>query len=143
VCRKKLTKGVEQRVDELADQPINRKPKNAPSFLRLLPLSNIITEVLNVGSPSTQAVWKIYSELIRNFHNEYFVLIEAPRDDLLKIVDFPIANAILKVREGDFEVIPGFDGVYGQLVLDTDTKKIKLPRSKVSQTNIHDFNKIE
>ncbi|TRO49097.1 DNA helicase UvrD [Candidatus Bathyarchaeota archaeon] len=143
VCRKKLTKGVEQRVDELADQPINRKPKNAPSFLRLLPLSNIITEVLNVGSPSTQAVWKIYSELIRNFHNEYFVLIEAPRDDLLKIVDFPIANAILKVREGDFEVIPGFDGVYGQLVLDTDIKKIKLPRSKVSQTNIHDFNKIE
>ena len=143
VCRKNLTKGVEQRVEELADQPINHKPRNSSGFLRLLPLSEIITEVLNVGSPSAQGVWKIYNELLKNFRNEYSVLIDASRDDLLKIVDFPIVNAILKVRTGDFEVIPGFDGVYGQLVLDKDTKKIKSQRSKVSQTNIYDFNKIK
>jgi uncharacterized protein (TIGR00375 family) len=143
ICRKKLTKGVEQRVEELADQPKNHKPENAPGFLRLLPLSDIITAVLNVGSPSTQAVWKIYNELIKNFHTEYSVMIDTPKSDLLKVVDLPIANAILKVRTGNFEVIPGFDGVYGQLVLDPDSKKIKSLYQRIQQTNINDFSKTE
>ncbi len=42
VCRRKLTKGVEQRVEELADRPANFRPGNAPGFMRLLPLSEII-----------------------------------------------------------------------------------------------------
>jgi len=139
VCRKKLTKGVDQRVDELADRPINYKPENAPSFLRLLPLSDIITAVLKVGSPSTQAVWKIYNKLINNFYSEYSVMIDIPKSDLLKVVDLSIANAILKVRTGNFEVVPGFDGLYGQLVLNSDSKETKSNYERVKHTNINDF----
>jgi uncharacterized protein (TIGR00375 family) len=139
VCRKKLTKGVDQRVDELADRPINYRPKNRPGFLRLLPLSEVITAVLNVGSPSTQVVWKIYNELIKNFHDEYSVMIDTPKSDLQKVVDSPIANAILKVRKGNFRVIPGFDGTYGQLDLDPNTAETKFHSGMVQQTNINDF----
>ncbi len=63
VCRRKLTKGVEQRVEELADRPANFKREDAPGFLRLLPLSEIIAAVLGTDSPSTQAVWRNYSSL--------------------------------------------------------------------------------
>ena len=80
VCRRKLTKGVEQRVEELADRPVNFKREDAPGFLRLLPLSEIIAAVLGTDSPSTQAVWRNYNLLVEKFGDEYTVLIDAPMD---------------------------------------------------------------
>lgn len=139
VCRKKLTKGVEQRVNELADRPINYKPSNTPGFLRLLPLSDIITSVINAGSPSTQAVWKIYNSLVNSFENEYSVMIDIPEVDLQKVVDSKIVSAILKVRTGNFRVVPGFDGVYGELDLDSNNLEKKTRFGSVKQTNIDDF----
>ena len=139
VCRKKLTKGVEQRVNELADRPINYKPSNTPGFLRLLPLSDIITSVIKSGSPSTQAVWKIYNSLVNSFENEYSVMIDIPEVDLQKVVDSKIVSAILKVRTGNFRVIPGFDGVYGELDLDSNNLEKKTRFGNVKQTNIDDF----
>lgn len=139
VCRKKLTKGVEQRVSELADRPINYKPSNTPGFLRLLPLSDIIASVINAGSPSTQAVWKIYNSLVNSFDNEYSVLIDIPEVDLLKVADSKIVSGILKVRTGNFRVIPGFDGVYGELNLDSTNLEKKSRFGSVKQTNIDDF----
>ena len=141
VCRRKLTKGVEQRVEELADRPANFKREGAPGFLRLLPLSEIIAAVLGANSPSTQAVWKNYNLLIEKFSNEYTVLIDAPMDALAKVVDTPIAQAIIEVRNGTAKVTPGYDGVYGQLVLGVDAPAVK-PKSaggRVQQLNIADF----
>jgi uncharacterized protein (TIGR00375 family) len=141
VCRRKLTKGVEQRVEELADRPINFKREGAPGFLRLLPLSEIIATVLGTGSPSTQAVWKNYNLLVEKFGYEYTVLIDAPMEALAKVVDAPIAEAIVKVRNGAVKVTPGYDGVYGQLVLGVEAPAVK-PKpahGTVKQLNIADF----
>ncbi len=85
--------------------------------MRLLPLSEIIATVLGTDSPSTQAVWKNYNLLIEKFGDEYSVLIDAPLDALTQVVDASIAQAIIKVRDGNAKVTPGYDGVYGQLVL--------------------------
>jgi uncharacterized protein (TIGR00375 family) len=141
VCRRKLTKGVEQRVEELADRPINFKREGAPGFLRLLPLSEIIAAVLGTDSPSTQAVWKNYNLLVEKFGNEYTVLIDAPMEALVKVVDAPIAEAVVKVRNGTAKVTPGYDGVYGQLVLSVDAPAVKpkLANGTVKQLNIADF----
>ena len=121
VCRRPLTKGVEQRVEELADRPSDFKREGAPGFLRLLPLSEIIATVLGSESPSTQAVWKNYNLLIEKFGDEYSVLIDAPLEALVQVVDAPVAQAIVKVRDGSAKVTPGYDGVYGQLVLGIDS----------------------
>jgi uncharacterized protein (TIGR00375 family) len=141
VCRRKLTKGVEQRVEELADRPINFKREGAPGFLRLLPLSEIIAAVLGTGSPSTQAVWKNYNLLVEKFGDEYTVLIDTPMEALAKVVDAPIAEAIVKVRNGTVKVTPGYDGVYGQIVLGVEapTVKPKPAHGRVQQLNIADF----
>lgn len=127
ICHKKLTKGVEQRVDELADRPPGYRPKNVPNFYRLLPLSEVIQAVLNVSYPGTQKVWSIYDKLISRFGNEYSVLLDAPLSDLVKTVELRIANAILKVREERLKVTPGYDGVYG---------KIEIPYEKESEEDI-------
>jgi uncharacterized protein (TIGR00375 family) len=139
VCRRKLTKGVEQRVEELADRPVGFKPENVPGFMRLLPLSEIIATVLNAGSPSTQAVWKIYNALVAKFGNEYTVLIDAPREALSEVVDAQVADAILRVRAGSISVVPGYDGVYGKLVLEASASAEKLRSGRVQQMNLADF----
>jgi uncharacterized protein (TIGR00375 family) len=139
VCRRKLTKGVEQRIEELADRPANFRPENVPGFMRLLPLSEIIATVLGVDSPSTQAVWKIYNSLIGKFGDEYTVLIDAPKDLLTEVVEAPIADAILRVREGSVSVVPGYDGVYGKLVLGVGASAEKPRRRRVQQLNLADF----
>ena len=144
VCRKSLTKGVEQRVEELADRPADFKREGAPGFLRLLPLSEIIATVLRTDSPSTQAVWKNYNLLIERFGDEYKVLMDAPLYEMSKVVDTQIAQAIVKVRDGRAKVTPGYDGVYGQLVLGINAPApVKLkPRPIqpiVKQKNMTDF----
>ncbi|MCW4028375.1 MAG: endonuclease Q family protein [Candidatus Bathyarchaeota archaeon] len=142
VCRRKLTKGVEQRVEELADRPSDYKREVAPGFLRLLPLSEVIAAVLGTETPSTQAVWKNYNLLTARFGNEYSVLIDAPLDAMAQVVDPAVAKAVVNVREGTAKVTPGYDGVYGQLVLGIEAQKAK-PKPpappKVQQRSMSDF----
>ena len=139
VCRKKLTKGVEQRVEELADRPAGFKPRGAVGFVHLLPLSEIIAAVLGVDSPSTQQVWSIYNLLVEKFGDEYGVLIDASKEALSTVVDEKIAEAIIRVREGRIKVVPGYDGVYGQLVIFDEQFKEKTLSQRVQQLNLTDF----
>jgi len=140
VCRKKLTKGVEQRVEELADRPADFKPENAIGYLHLLPLSEIIATVLNVDSPSTQQVWSIYNRLVEKFGDEYSVLIDAPREALESVVEGRIAEAIIRVRENRIRVVPGYDGVYGRpIIFGDETSNAKSVSGKVQQLNLTDF----
>ena len=141
VCRRKLTKGVEQRVEELADRPFDYKHEGAPSFMHLLPLSEIIAAVMGTDSPAIQAVWKPYNALIERFGNEYNVLIDAPVDAMASVVDPAIAQAVMKVRDGTAKVTPGYDGVYGQLALGIEPLKVKAkaPVVHVQQRSMSDF----
>jgi len=138
VCRRKLTKGVEQRVEELADRPAGFKPENAIDFMRLLPLSEIIASVLGASSPFTQKVWTIYNELIEKFSNEYTVVMDASKQALTRVVDEKIAEAIIRVREGKAKVIPGYDGVYGKLAIFEENYGEPAPQ-RVQQLNLTDF----
>ncbi len=139
VCRRKLTKGVEHRVEELADRPADFKPGDVPGFIRLLPLSEIIATVLGASSPSTQEVWKPYNLLIGKFGDEYTVLMEAHKDALAEVVDVAIANAIVNVRTGAVHVVPGYDGVYGKLDLNATSDVTKSRPGSVQQLNLVDF----
>ena len=139
VCRKRLTKGVEQRVGELADRPSGFEPQEAVGFMRLLPLSEIIAIVLGVDSPSIQKVWRFYNLLVERFANEYEVLIDAPRNALSAVAGNEIAEAIVSVRQGKAKVLPGYDGVYGQPLLSADQPVKKPLQRRVQQLSIADF----
>ena len=139
ICRKKLTKGVEQRVEELADRPLGFKPQGAIEFMHLLPLSEIIATVLGTNSLSTQQVWRIYNSLIERFDSEYSVLIDASKEELKKIADERIADAIIRVREENIVILPGYDGVYGQIIIFKEQlHEVDAPK-RVQQINLTDF----
>jgi len=137
VCRRRLTKGVEQRVEELADRPMGFRPEGAIGCMHLLPLSEIIATVLEATYPGTQKVWSVYNPLVARFGDEFSVLIDAPKQEMSKIVDPKIAEAIVRVREGRVRVIPGYDGVYGQLVIFEEGGE--KPLERVTQRSITDF----
>lgn len=139
VCRRRLTKGVEQRIEELADRPTGFKPPEAVGYMHLLPLSEIIAAVLDASSPSLESVWQIYNNLIMRFGNEYAVLIEASREELAKVVDPKIAEAIIRVREEKARIAPGYDGVYGQLVLFDEAGSENTRLSKVPQRSLAEW----
>jgi PHP family Zn ribbon phosphoesterase len=129
---------VEQRVEELADRPADFKPESTVRFMRLLPLSEIIATLLGVYSPSAEKVWGVYNPLIEKFGDEYSVLIDRSRDELSSVAGEQVAEAIVRVRDGKARVVPGYDGVYGQLVLDEQMHDKILPK-RVQQLNLTDF----
>ena len=139
VCRGKLTEGVAQRVEELADRPAGFKPEGAVGFVCLLPLSEIIAAVLGVDSPFAQQVWNIYNLLVERFGDEYSVLMDVSKGELGTVVDERIAEAIIRVREGQIKVVPGYDGVYGKPVIFDEQFAEKALLQRVQQLNISDF----
>jgi uncharacterized protein (TIGR00375 family) len=142
VCGRRLTEGVEQRVEELADRPAGYKPQDAIGFMHLLPLSEIIAAVIGMSNPSVQGVWSVYNKLIENFRDEYTVLIDAERADMAKIVEPRIADAVVNVREGKIHIIPGYDGVYGQPVFSESEKpaeKQEKPKIVKKQRSLFEF----
>jgi len=112
VCKKSLTRGVEYRVEELEDEQSEHKVKK--KFYKLLPLHEIIA--LNFGSANMQSkkVWEVYNFLIKEFGNEFNILLDISRDKLIKAnVDGKLIGLILRNRTGNIKVKPGFDGEYG------------------------------
>jgi uncharacterized protein (TIGR00375 family) len=117
VCKRRLTEGVDQRVEALADRPADFHPEDTIGYTHLLPLHEILSAVLEVKSLSTSKVWGAFNSLISRFGSEFSVLFDAQRRELSEVTNPRIAEAILKVREGRVKVIPGYDGVYGKILI--------------------------
>lgn len=124
VCNQKLTIGVLYRVEQLADRPDGFVPKNAVPFKSLLPLTEIISNLLNVGI-ATKKVDDTFNHLIAKFGNEFNILLDVSKEELNKAVDEKLANAIIKNREGKIKVIPGYDGEYGVPVFENEQKGLE------------------
>ncbi len=140
VCRRTLTKGVEQRVEELADRPIGFRLEDATGYIHLLPLSEIISSVIGVTYPGAKKVWGVYNVLISRFGDEYSVLINAPKEAMAEVVDREVAEAIVRVREGKVKVAPGYDGVYGQLkIFEEAVTEEETFSATIKQRSLTDF----
>lgn len=125
-CKTPLTIGVEYRVKQLADR---ETPVNVPNFKEVLPLTELIATVYSISLLSSKKVWEVYNLLIKKFSSEFNVLLEAPYEELIKTVDKRLADVIIKNRTGKLEIKPGYDGVYGQIVLNNE-EKVRVAKQK-------------
>ena len=114
VCGKKLTLGVLNRVEKLSNRPEDFKSKKFIPFKSLIPLRNIISSAINRGV-KTLAVAREYKKLIDNFGSEFNVLLNVPLRDLSIVTSPRIAEGIIRVRNGNISIEPGYDGLYGKV----------------------------
>lgn len=113
VCKKLLTIGVENRVEFLS----NGTGKEDKIEFKVLPLHEILSLAFDIGLNSKK-IWGIYDSLIKNFGNEFNILLNVSKEDFLKKeVDEKLIKLILKNREGNIKVKPGFDGEYGKAII--------------------------
>jgi len=117
VCKKPMTIGVLNRVEELADRKEGFKPQGAKPFKSILPLHEILSKILG-GAMTTKKVWNEYNKLIAKFGNELNILLDVPAEELAKITTKEITQAIIKNREGKIKVKPGYDGEYGEAIIE-------------------------
>jgi uncharacterized protein (TIGR00375 family) len=129
VCRKPLTVGVLQRVEELADRPEGFVPKNSIPFKSLLPLSELLAAVYNTQFFSKK-VWEESMKLTKEFGSELNVLLEVSEEKLKLLTHEKIVEIILKNRKGELKVQPGYDGVYGKLLLN-NSASIRQPQKRL------------
>lgn len=116
VCNRKVTVGVMHRVDTLADRPDGFVPPAAPTFQRMVPLAEIISQALGCGV-GTKKADAAYFKLLSHCGTEFHALLEAPADVLRQAAPDAIVDAILAVRLGQVTVEPGYDGEYGTVRL--------------------------
>jgi len=114
VCGKKVTVGVMHRLEDLADRPEGFVDAKSPSFKRLVPLAEIIGDALGV-SPDSVKVEREYRQLIKNFGNEFKVLLDMDEKELKSKCPAKIASGIINVRKGSVTIEPGYDGEYGKV----------------------------
>jgi uncharacterized protein (TIGR00375 family) len=115
VCGKKLTIGVLSRAEELADRPeayIKEQPIPGKHFVVL---EEIISSALGKGVSSKA----VQSECLRmtGKYSEYEILFDLDDLELLKVTSEKVVEAIHRMRDGNVEVVPGYDGEYGKIKL--------------------------
>ncbi len=138
VCGRPLTIGVLARVEELADRPLGFKPKDAVPYYTLLPLSELAAAFLKT-TPSGKKVAEIHEKLIAEFGTEFNVLISAKEEELKKVVPEKLAELIIKNRNKELTVKPGYDGVYGEVLIDGPEQKTEVAKFQKPQKTLADF----
>jgi len=127
-CNKELTIGVEYRIEELAKENKGYIPKDSKEFVKIIPLQELIAAVYDIKQLNSKKVLEIYNSLIKEFGNEFNVLLNADEEKLRKIVHEKLVKLILLNRNGELKIKPGYDGVYGQISLD-EKGKVKVQKS--------------
>lgn len=128
VCGKPMTIGVSYRVNELADKKdLNTLPKTAGKVYSLIPLQEIISEIMQV-SASSKSVCNEYEKLINKFGTELSILQDIPTDEISKTSKI-LSEAIARLRKGQVIKQAGYDSEYGVIKLfkpnELGNKKLK------------------
>ncbi|MDP2749679.1 MAG: endonuclease Q family protein [Nanoarchaeota archaeon] len=144
-CGRKVTIGVENRVEQLADRADGFRPKGANDFMKLIPLAEIISALLGKGI-ATKGVTEEYYKLIKAFGTENNILLNADFDSLSRITNEKLAKAVIDNRNGLIKIIPGYDGEYGypvfgknQMPAETTKKESKTVIPKKVQKGLDEF----
>ncbi len=116
VCGKKLTIGVEHRVEALADRPAGSRPENAKPFESLAPLPEVLAASTGVSAASKKTQAR-YEELLHTLGPEVSILREVPLADIEHAAGPCVAEGIRRLRLGQVERRAGFDGEYGTISL--------------------------
>ena len=128
-CGRKVTYGVLNRVQKLATRKEGYEPENRHGFKSIIPLVDILSEIFEVG-PKTKKVAAYYTKAIEALGPELGILVDKSAEQI-DAANVPLlAEAIMKMRTGDINIDPGYDGEFGKVKLFSEQEKIRLKGEK-------------
>ena len=116
VCGKKLTMGVDHRVEQLADRAEGFVKKDGKKYESLVPLPEVISTCMGYSAASKK-VQGCFEQMIQTLGTEFDILRNVPSEDIKSCAGERIAEGIENVRNGKVKRIPGYDGEYGKIQL--------------------------
>ncbi len=120
VCGRPLTVGVMHRVEELADRAaaaaLAQPPATAGAVRSLVPLAEVLGEILGVG-PSSKRVQRSAAGLLDRLGPELELLWSRDLEDVRRATSPLAAEALRRLRAGEVRRQPGYDGAYGRIRL--------------------------
>lgn len=116
VCGKKLTMGVDHRVEQLADRAEGFVKKDGKKYESLVPLPEVISTCMGYSAASKK-VQGCFEQMIQTLGTEFDILRNVPSEDIKSCAGERIAEGIENVRTGNVKRIPGYDGEYGKIEL--------------------------
>lgn len=116
VCGKKLTMGVDHRVEQLADRAEGFVKKDGKKYESLVPLPEVISACMGYSTASKK-VQGCFEQMIQTLGTEFDILRNVPSEDIKSCAGERIAEGIENVRIGNVKRIPGYDGEYGKIEL--------------------------
>ncbi len=111
VCGKPLVHGVRERTSFI----YSGEKKNTQPFVYQIPLIEVIAESLSCGA-GTKKASEIYMNIIMQAGRESAIWLE---DDLPPLKNIPdaVTEGISRIKNNTFDIVYGFDGKYGRIVL--------------------------
>ncbi|WP_300460066.1 UvrD-helicase domain-containing protein [Desulfobacula sp.] len=128
-CGRKVTYGVLNRVQELATRPEGYVPGNRQGYTSIIPLADILSEIFEVG-PKTKKVAAYYNKAIETLGPELGILLDKSFEEIETAHVPLLAEAIRKMRTGDVQIDPGYDGEYGRVTLFSRQEREQLKGEK-------------
>ncbi len=122
VCGRKVTVGVLSRVEELADRHDGSRPPGARPFFSLIPLVEILGEIMQTGSASKK-VGEAYAALLEKLGGELPLLLDVDADEIRAAAGETLALAITRMRKGEVHKEAGYDGVFGRIRVFRDNEE--------------------
>jgi DNA helicase II / ATP-dependent DNA helicase PcrA len=110
-----ITVGVLHRVNDLADRPMGTRPKNGRDYWHIIPLIEILSEIIGYG-PKSKKVQAVYFELLTQLGPEFTILKDLSIGEIA-LVNEVVAEAIDRMRRGAVIIQAGFDGEFGVIKL--------------------------
>ena len=116
VCGKKLTMGVDHRVEQLADREEGFVKEDGRKYESLVPLPEVISACMGYSTASKK-VQGCFEQMLQTLGTEFDILRNVPAEDIKSCAGERIAEGIENVRTGNVKRIPGYDGEYGKIEL--------------------------
>jgi uncharacterized protein (TIGR00375 family) len=116
VCGKKLTMGVDHRVEQLADRAEGFVKEDCKKYESLVPLPEVISACMRYSTASKK-VQGCFEQMLQTLGTEFDILRNVPSEDIKSCAGERIAEGIENVRTGKVKRIPGYDGEYGKIQL--------------------------
>jgi len=122
-CNKKVTVGVMTRVAQLSDRnDLSLRPNRLP-FYSIIPLKELLSEIIGVG-PASKKVNAKYHSLLQRFGPELYLLMDMPLDKLQEKGEAFLAEAIQRMRDRKVIIKEGYDGEYGVIKVFKDKETL-------------------